>query len=83
MHLVGQELLVDLAVVDLLLYRATSDQAIHSDLLLLSYPPGSLSGLHVGGRIPVRVIDQDPANKGTGSSETSSVSSDAMLRLLL
>lgn len=60
-HLVGEELLVDLAMVHLLLDGATCDQPVDDDLLLLTDTPSSLPGLHVCGRVPVWVVDQDPA----------------------
>ncbi len=60
-HLVGEELLVDLALVDLLLNGATGDEAVDSDLLALANAPGTLPGLHVCGRIPVWVINHHPA----------------------
>ncbi len=60
-YLVGEELLVDLALIDFLLDCAAGDEAIHSDLLALANAPGTLPGLHVGGGIPVWVINHHPA----------------------
>ena len=54
-YLVGEELLIDLTVIDLLFYGATGDEAVDSHLFLLSYPPCPLSSLHVGGGIPVGI----------------------------
>ena len=62
-HLVGEELLVDLALVDLLLNGAAGDEAIHSDLLALANAPGTLPGLHVCGGVPVWVIHHHPAEQ--------------------
>ena len=59
-YLVGQELLVDLAMVDLLLNRAAGDQAVHSHLLLLPYAPCPLSRLHVRGWVPVWIVQEHP-----------------------
>ena len=60
-YLVGEELLVDLALVDLLLYGATGDEAVDSHLLALAYSPGTLPGLHVCRGVPVGVIYHHPA----------------------
>lgn len=60
-YLVGEELLVDLALVDLLLYGAAGDEAVDSHLLALAYSPGTLSSLHVCGGVPVGVIHHHPA----------------------
>ncbi len=59
--LVGEELLVDLALVDFLLDCAAGDEAVHGDLLALANAPGTLPGLHVRGGIPVWVIHHHPA----------------------
>lgn len=51
-HLVGEELLVDLAVVDLLLDSAAGDKAVDGHWPCLPYSPGPLPRLHVCARIP-------------------------------
>ncbi len=57
---VGQVLLEDLAVVDLLLDRSRRDEPVDGNVLRLADAPGSLAGLGVRGRVPVRVVDDDP-----------------------
>ena len=60
-HLLGEELLVDLAVVHLLLDRPARDQAVHGHRARLPYPPRALARLHVRRGVPVRVVQQHPA----------------------
>ena len=68
--LVGEELLVDLALVDLLLNCTAGDKAIYSDLLALANTPGTLPGLHVCGGIPVWVINNHPAEQHSAVTTT-------------
>mmetsp|Transcript_4647 Transcript_4647/g.16681 ORF Transcript_4647/g.16681 Transcript_4647/m.16681 type:complete len:275 (-) Transcript_4647:1648-2472(-) len=62
--LVRQELLEDLAVVDLLLNCAARHQAVHHHLVLLADPPRPLLGLEVRRGIPVRVVQDHPIRAG-------------------
>lgn len=60
-RLLGEELLVDLAVIDLLLDGAAGDEAVHGHLALLPDAPCALSRLHVRARVPVWIVEQHPA----------------------
>ena len=57
-NLVGQILLVDLAMKDLLLHRAGHDQAIDRDGSRLADTPRSMACLHIGAGIPVRIVQE-------------------------
>ena len=50
-----------LPVVDLLFNGSGSEQSVDGDRLCLTNAPGSLLRLHVGARVPVRVIVDDAA----------------------
>lgn len=47
LHLVCEELLVDLPVINLFLYGATSNEPIDYDLFLLPNSPGPFASLHI------------------------------------
>lgn len=68
--LVGKELLEDLSMVDLLLNCAGRHQSIDLDLSLLSQSPSSLASLNVGGRVPVRIVDDDTISSCEVDTET-------------
>eukprot|EP00160_Parvularia_atlantis_P000046 Unigene10038_Nuclearia_a/m.30667 Unigene10038_Nuclearia_a/g.30667 ORF Unigene10038_Nuclearia_a/g.30667 Unigene10038_Nuclearia_a/m.30667 type:complete len:365 (-) Unigene10038_Nuclearia_a:805-1899(-) len=57
-NLVGEELLEDLAVVDLLLDRARGHEPVHGHIALLPVAPRALAGLDVCGRVPVGVKNE-------------------------
>mmetsp|Transcript_14164 Transcript_14164/g.40507 ORF Transcript_14164/g.40507 Transcript_14164/m.40507 type:complete len:302 (+) Transcript_14164:1194-2099(+) len=59
-HLLGQEVLVDLPLVDLLLDAASQHQPVHGHVSALADAPCPLASLHVGHWIPVRVEDHHP-----------------------
>mmetsp|Transcript_78511 Transcript_78511/g.217066 ORF Transcript_78511/g.217066 Transcript_78511/m.217066 type:complete len:390 (-) Transcript_78511:511-1680(-) len=56
-HLLGEEVLVDLPLVDLLLDAPGQHQPVHSHVPPLADAPRALARLHVGHRVPVRVED--------------------------
>lgn len=60
--LVGDELLVDLAVVHFLLDCTTGDEAVHRDGPLLAHPPCTFPRLGVCCRVPIRVHYQHPVD---------------------
>lgn len=60
-YLLCEELLVDLAMVHLLLDGPACDQTVNCHLTPLPNAPCPLPGLHVCGRIPIRIIQQHPA----------------------
>lgn len=61
-YLISEKLLVDLSMVNLLLYCAAGDEPVNRHLLLLPNSPRPFPGLHVCGGIPIRVKDQNPAD---------------------
>mmetsp|Transcript_13795 Transcript_13795/g.39157 ORF Transcript_13795/g.39157 Transcript_13795/m.39157 type:complete len:238 (-) Transcript_13795:644-1357(-) len=67
---IRQVLLEDLAMIDLLLNRATGNQSINSDLLGLAHSPCSLASLHVRAWVPVRVVQHDAVGADQVNSET-------------
>mmetsp|Transcript_122993 Transcript_122993/g.274752 ORF Transcript_122993/g.274752 Transcript_122993/m.274752 type:complete len:746 (-) Transcript_122993:197-2434(-) len=58
-HLLCQEVLVDLSLVDLFLESASEHQPVDIDFPLLSDPPCTLACLNVGHGVPVGVEDHD------------------------
>lgn len=59
-HTRRQRLFMRLSLKDLLLDGARRDEAVHETILLLAVAPDSRQGLLVGGRVPVRIKEDEP-----------------------
>ena len=63
---VDEKLLENLSMVDLFLNRPWRQKSVDRDVTILADPPGSLTTLHVGARVPVGIKDDDPGQKIIG-----------------